>query len=391
MYGGNHALSFPLCGIKASKKSLNNSENKKKELIKTMTVITVDNANKNQEPHLHIPRAQAADDIMNRYDVIIVGGGVAGLSAGLYASRDGFNTLILEGDYVSSTEMPGGALLLTPEIENFPGFPGGEGSALIATIKQQAAKFGATIVRDLVEEISFTTQKCGTHIVKTLNGKVYETRTIILATGAVARQLGVDGEEDFIGRGVSTCATCDGFFFEEKKVVVVGGGDTAVEDALFLRRYASEVTMLVRGDSLRSTGPEAREAYLLAEEESSNFNILWNTSVTSINNNGDNVTSVSYSSNGEEGKIETDGVFVAIGRDPSTAFLMNSEGVTLDEEGYIVVKDNSNEVAGNAVGVYAAGDAVDKKFRQAITSAGRAVECALQAREYIMTVKRECA
>lgn len=353
-----------------------------------MTAINLENADEDKTPSLETANPLVVETIMNRYDVIIVGGGVAGLSAGLYASRDGFSTLVLEGDFVSATEMPGGALLLTPEIENFPGFPGGAGGELISVIKTQAAKFGANIVRDLVEDISFSTEKCGLHTVKTLKGKVYEAKTIILATGAVARQLGVEGEADFIGRGVSTCATCDGFFFEGKEVIVVGGGDTAVEDALFLRRYASKVTMLVRGDSLRSTGPEAREAFLLSEEEDSNFNILWNTNVTSINNNGENVISASYVRNGEEGLIETDGVFVAVGRDPSTAFLMNSENVELDSEGYILVEDNSNEVKGNAVGVFAAGDAVDKRFRQAITSAGRAVEAALQAREHLMTVKR---
>lgn len=355
-------------------------------------MTATDLENTAQNPLLSTPTTPVTTEIiLNRYDVIVVGGGVAGLSAGLYAARDGFSTLILEGDFVSATEMPGGALLLTPEIENFPGFPGGEGAALVSTIKEQAKRFGATIVRDLVEDINFATEICHLHTIKTLKGSTYEGRTVILATGAVARQLGVEGEADFIGRGVSTCATCDGFFFEDKKVVVVGGGDTAVEDALFLRRYASEVTMLVRGSSLRSTGPEAREAYALSEEKDSNFNILWNTSVKSIENNGEQVTAVTYIDQNGAGLLEIDGVFVAIGRDPSTAFLANSNGVELDEEGYILVEDNSNEVRGTAVGVFAAGDAVDKRFRQAITSAGRAVESALQAREYLMTSKRACS
>lgn len=353
-----------------------------------MSTTNLENATDDQNAGLQPVKPVTVETIMNRYDVIIVGGGVAGLSAGLYASRDGFSTLVLEGDFVSSTEMPGGALLLTPEIENFPGFPGGAGSDLVANIKAQATRFGANIVRDLVADIEFTDIKCGLHTVRTLKGNVYEAKTIILATGAVARQLGVEGESDFIGRGVSTCATCDGFFFDGKKVVIVGGGDTAVEDALFMRRYASEVTMLVRGDSLRSTGPEAREAYLLAEDENVPFTIRWNTSVTAIENNGESVTSVVVESNCEEDVIETDGVFVAIGRDPSTAFLLESDKVELDSEGYILVEDNSNEVKGTAVGVYAAGDAVDKRFRQAVTSAGRAVEAALQAREYLMTARR---
>lgn len=352
-----------------------------------MTAIDLENTEQ-QEPTLTPSQPITAETIMNRYDVIIVGGGVAGLSAGLYAARDGFSTLILEGDFVSATDMPGGALLLTPEIENFPGFPGGKGSALVKTIKEQATRFGATIVRDLVEDIDFATEACNLHTVKTLKGKIYEGRTVILATGAVARTLGVEGEVDFIGRGVSTCATCDGFFYEGKKVVVVGGGDTAVEDALFLRRYASEVTMLVRGDSLRATGPEAREALALSEEEGSHFKIQWNSTVTSINSNDDILTSVTCTTGTGVAVVETDGVFVAIGRDPSTAFLANSNGVELDDEGYILVKDNSNEIQGAAVGVFAAGDAVDKRFRQAITSAGRAVESALQAREYLMTSRR---
>ena len=355
-----------------------------------MTVADIKNEDQNN-PNLKRSTTLEVETIMNRYDVVVIGGGVAGLSAGLYASRDGFSTLVLEGDFVSATEMPGGALLLTPEIENFPGFPGGAGSDLVSIIKGQASKFGANIVRDLVENITFSTEKCGLHVITTLKGVVYEAKTIILATGAVARQLGVKGEAEFIGQGVSTCATCDGFFFEDKKVVVVGGGDTAVEDALFLRRYASEVTMLVRGDSLRSTGPEAREALALSEEEESNFNIIWNSRVSEINNDGEKVISISYTKEGEEIIHDTDGVFVAIGRDPSTAFLVNSEGVELDDEGYIVVESNSNKVKGTAVGVFAAGDAVDKKFRQAITSAGRAVESALEAREYLMTATRDAS
>lgn len=349
---------------------------------------TIDITPMKNETQLSVPPTMLAETMMNRYDVLIVGGGVAGLSAGLYAARNGFSTLILEGDFVSATNMPGGALLLTPSIENFPGFPGGEGNALIGTIKEQAKRFGAEIVRDLVKTAELSEEVWGWHTIKTRKGKTFEAKTVILTPGAVARQLGVEGETEFIGRGVSTCATCDGFFFEGKKVIVAGGGDTAVEDALFLRRYASEVTMLVRGDSLRATGPEAREAYALNEDPASAFNIVWNTSVTSINNDGENVVSASYLQEGVPKTIETDGVFVAVGRIPSTEFLAESDTVELDSEGYIKVKDNSTEVQGRSVGVFAAGDAVDKRFRQAITSAGRAVESSLEAREYLMTADR---
>jgi thioredoxin reductase (NADPH) len=332
-------------------------------------------------------KTQALDDIMNRFDVIIIGGGVAGLSAGVYSARDGFSTLIIEGDYISSTEMPGGALLLTPDIENFPGYMGGTGTELIENIRAQAEKFGAHIVTELVSEVDFSETICGLHTIKTNAGNTYTAKAVLLTTGAVARQLNVAGEMEFIGRGVSTCATCDGFFYGGKEVVVVGGGDTAVEDALFLRRYASKVTMIVRGNHFRATGPDAREALELSEKEGSNFNVIWNSTVQSVNNADDKVVSVTYQTDGVVNELPIDGLFVAIGRDPSTTFLANSN-VALDQEGYIVREPESNKVAGNSTGVFAAGDAVDKKFRQAITSAGRAVEAALEAREYLLTSSR---
>lgn len=325
-------------------------------------------------------------DITNRYDIAIIGGGVAGLSAGIYAARDGFSTLIIEGDYISNTEMPGGALLLTPDIENFPGFTKGEGTELVNIIRDQAESFGADIITELAAEVTFSEEMCGLHTITTSTGSTYTVKAVILATGAVARQLGVLGEMEFLGKGVSTCATCDGFFYTGKEVVVVGGGDTAVEDALFLRRYATKVTMLVRGDSLRATGPDAREALELSENPNSNFTILWNTTIQSVNGE-DTVTSINYTTDGVTAEKTVDGVFVAIGRDPSTSFLAHSN-VPLDQEGYIIREPDSNKVSGRSVGVFAAGDAVDKKFRQAITSAGRAVEAALQAREYLLTAKR---
>jgi len=329
----------------------------------------------------------SVNDIMSRFDTVIIGGGVAGLSAGIYSARDGFSTLIIEGDFISNTEMPGGALLLTPEIENFPGFTRGEGTELVTIIRDQAESFGAHIVTELVETVKFSEESCGLHEITTNAGNTYTAKAVILATGAVARQLGVNGEMDYFGRGVSTCATCDGFFYTEKEVVVVGGGDTAVEDALFLRRYASKVTMLVRGDSFRATGPDAREALELSEKEGSNFNIIWNSTVQSVNGEDNKVTSVTYQTEGTVHQLATDGMFVAIGRDPSTSFLADSN-VALDQEGYIVRESDTNKVSGGAVGVFAAGDAVDKKYRQAVTSAGRAVEAALEAREYLLTARR---
>lgn len=328
------------------------------------------------------------DHLLNTYDVIIIGGGVAGLSAALYTARDGLSTLVLEGDYVSATQLPGGALLLTPDIENFPGFMEGTGDELITLIKTQALKFGAKIETALAETINFKDFACCMHEITDNNGHTYRAKSIILATGAVARQIGIPGELENLGTGVSTCATCDGFFFQGKEVIVVGGGDTAVEDAIFLRAHASKVTMIVRGEDLRAKGPEARQALELSETEGSNFNIVWNTTVKEIlTDEAGTVNRVLLNTKDEETVFNTDGVFVAVGRDPSTTYLKDTP-VLLDDEGYIVTEPGSVKLLNNIPGVFAAGDAVDKKYRQAITSAGKAVEAALEAREYLLTATR---
>lgn len=324
---------------------------------------------------------------METYDVIIVGGGVAGLSAGIYSARDGFKTLILEGDFTSNVEMPGGALLLTSDIENFPGFLHGEGSELIAVIRTQAENFGAEIVTAKAESAVFATAPCEFHTI-TSGDKTYRAKAVILTTGAIARQLGIPGEAEYYGRGVSSCATCDGDFFKEGTIAVIGGGDTAVEDALYMRRFAKQVYLMPRKNDLRAKGPEAREAVILDEEPESNFDILWSSNVETVNSLNNKVAGVTYrDGNGNLANLELDGVFVAIGRDPATSFLKNS-GVVFDDEGYILTQSDSTKVAGNTVGVFAAGDAVDKVFRQAITSAGRAVEAALEARAYLLTATR---
>lgn len=316
------------------------------------------------------------------FDIIIVGGGVAGLSAAIYAARDGFKTLVLEGTVESSVDAPGGALLLTSDIENFPGFLGGEGAELISIIRTQAENFGADIREERVANLDATTETGGTHRITTTDGNVYCTRTVILATGAVARRLGIKGEDELYGRGVSTCATCDGFFYREKTVAVVGGGDTAIEDALLLTRYAKNVHLIVRGDTFRASGPEARE--ILTHP---NVTILWNSTVeevvaTEAGNAVDHL--LVKSKNGTTTELNVDGMFIAIGSDPATKFLENSL-VETDEDGYIQTLQGTTRVKGNLPGIFAAGDVADKVFRQAITSAGKAVEAALEARAYINT------
>ncbi len=313
------------------------------------------------------------------YDTIIIGGGVAGLSAAIYSSRDGFSTLVLEGELMSNVDYPGGALMLTPDIENFPGFVGGEGSELIDILKTQAEKFGSQIVEERATQFDFANAESSDkiHTVYTTNN-VYKTRSIILAMGATAKLLEVPGELEFYGKGVSTCATCDGFFFREKIVAVVGGGDTAIEDALFLTRYAKEVNLIVRGNKLKASGPQARE--ILAHPQ---VNIIWNTTVETIVG-VNSVESVILKDTGDNlSELALDGVFVAIGRTPATESIQTSP-VNIDSEGYIMVNGDSTHVMGNVVGVFAAGDVVDKVYRQAITSAGKAAQAALDSRHYLL-------
>lgn len=311
------------------------------------------------------------------YDVIIIGGGVAGLSAAIYAARDGFRTLVLEGEPVSNTDMPGGALMLTESIENFPGFDSGRGEDLIENIKAQAEKFGAEILGARVEHITPNTEFGKLHRVGA-NGMDYKTRAIIIATGAVARNLDIHGEQEYWGRGVSTCATCDGWAFRNKTVVVIGGGDTAVEDATVLTQYATKVYLMHRRAELRAVGVELEHL-----RDSAKAELVLSATPHEILGEDGKVTRLQYIQHGETKELTVDGVFVAIGRDPATDFLHNT-GIELDAAGYVLTADNSTRVRGGFSGIFAAGDAVDQIFRQAITSAGRAVEAALEARSYLL-------
>ena len=315
------------------------------------------------------------------FDVAIIGGGVAGLSAGIYASRDNLNTLVLEGTIESSVDAPGGALLLTSNIENYPGYEGAAGEELISTMRAQAETFGAIIKGERVSDLDAKLKTGEKHVITTTEGNTYLARSIIIATGAIARRLGIAGEEELYGRGVSTCATCDGFMFKEKTVAVVGGGDTAVEDALLLTGYAKKVYLIVRGNDLRSSGPEAREII-----NHPDVTILWNTTVESVTPtaNGFSVDHIvtQNRTTKELTNIDVDGLFVAIGSDPATGFL-NHSAVLLDSDGYIKTIPGTTRVEGGIPGIFAAGDVADKVFRQAITSAGTAVQAALEVRAYL--------
>jgi thioredoxin reductase (NADPH) len=320
----------------------------------------------------------------NIYDTIILGGGVGGLSAAIYTGRDAIKTLLIEGELVSNTELPGGALMLTESIENFPGYSG-TGEGLIELLRSQVDALSDV---ERVEGLAVSFVRLENGLVEVGYSEYGDEPTLVLgksiliSTGAVSRKLGVPGEDEFYGRGVSTCATCDGAFYKDKVVGVVGGGDTAVEDALYLTRHASKVKVFVRSDKLRTNSPEARE--LLKHEK---VEIIWNTAITSIN--GENtVTSVNTKTNGADDAepVVLDGLFVAIGRDPNTAFLSDS-GLRLSD-GYLVTDSAQRCSAGDGTvtpNIFAVGDVADAKYVQAITAAGDAVKAALGIREHLMS------
>ena len=301
------------------------------------------------------------------HDVVIVGSGPAGYTAAIYTARAGFKPVVVAGALAA-----GGALMNTTEVENFPGFPEGVlGPELMDNMRQQAEKFGA----DVRYEDAYTLELEGDIKKITLEDETLLARSVILATGSEYRHMNVPGEEEFSGRGVSFCATCDGFFFRDKHVIVVGGGDSAMEEATFLTKFASKVTVVHRRDQLRASKAMADRA--LANEK---IEFAWNSVVEEVL--GDSaVTGVRLRSTVDDSTrvLDTDGVFVAIGHLPRTAVV--SGQVALDEAGYILVNDPGT--ATSLPGVFACGDAVDHTYRQAITAAGSGCRAALDAQHWL--------
>lgn len=306
------------------------------------------------------------------YDVLIIGGGISGLTAGIYAARSGQKTFIVQGGYNSATDMPGGQLLLTNDIANFPGFKG-SGTELVESVLEQAEEAGCEMVEENATDFYFSSTSHLPHLVRTESGEEYTATSVILATGAVARRLGIEGEDEYFSRGVSTCATCDGAFFKDKTVVVVGGGDTAVEDALYMSNIAKKVIVAHRRDRFRTDSPESRSL-----QARKNVEIRWNTIVESIAGTK-TVESARFRnvSSGETYAEPTDGVFVAIGHDPATENFRGSS-VTLADGGYIKVKDTLT----SEPGVFAAGDVADSVYRQAVTAAATGAQAAMNAIKY---------
>ena len=305
---------------------------------------------------------------MTVHELIIIGSGPAGYTAAIYAARAALNPVVFEGALDS-----GGALMNTTEVENFPGFPDGVmGPDLMGQMRSQAEKFGAQLISDDVGAVDLTGK-----IKKVTDsaGKIWEAKAVILAMGSGYRKLGVEGEEQLSGRGVSWCATCDGAFFRDKPIAVIGGGDSAVEEATFLTRFASRVTLVHRRDELRASKAMASRA-----EKDPKLDFAWNSVVESINGDA-RVESVTLrdTATGETRRLEVSGVFVAIGHDPRSTLVKGQ--VELDGAGYVKVVAGSQ--ATNLPGVFACGDLVDHTYRQAITAAGSGCRAALDAERWL--------
>jgi thioredoxin reductase (NADPH) len=300
-------------------------------------------------------------------NVIIIGSGPAGYTAAVYAARASLKPLMFEGSVTA-----GGALMTTTEVENFPGFRDGiMGPALMDEMRAQAERFGAELVADDIVEVDLTGD---VKTVKTATD-TYTARSVILAMGSGYRKLGLPNEEALSGRGVSWCATCDGFFFKEQHIAVVGGGDSAIEEATFLTRFGSKVSLIHRRDELRASKIMQERAFADPKLE-----VIWNSEVASING-AESLESLTLRDTvtGETSELPATGLFIAIGHDPRSELLPGQ--VDLDDDGYVLV--NHPSTATNLTGVFAAGDLVDHHYRQAVTAAGTGCAAALDAERYL--------
>jgi len=304
-------------------------------------------------------------DKTKQFDVVIIGSGPAGYTAGIYTSRAKLKTLIISGT------LPGGQLMTTSEVENYPGFPNGIfGPELMMNMRQQSERFGSNIVDDEVIEVNFKKRP----FVIITHSETYLAESVIISTGASPQKLGIKAEQHFAGRGVSYCATCDGPFFKGEDIIVVGGGDTALEEAAFLTKFGKTVKLIHRRDSLRASKILQEKAF-----ENPKIQFLWNNVIADIKGDKKVVTVIVKDiKNGKEHSIPAGGLFVAIGHEPNTTIFKDQ--LTLDDKGYIVLQNNTRT---SIEGVFAAGDVHDYRYRQAVTAAGFGCMAALDVEKWL--------
>jgi len=304
--------------------------------------------------------------------VIIIGSGPAGLTSAIYAARASLAPLVIEGEPSSTSDQPGGQLMLTTEVENFPGFPEGiMGPELMSRFREQASRFGAEFITEKVTKVDFSSRPFRVWIRDT----EYKAQSIIVSTGAQSLMLGLPRETELIGHGVSTCATCDGFFFRGHEIAVVGGGDSAIEEASFLTKFASKVNLIVRRDVFRASK-------IMQERAMSNpkINVIWNSQVTELH--GTNTLSgvtLSNSVTGETTQLPVTGLFIAIGHRPNTDLFTGI--LDMEDTGYLVTVPGSSRT--NIEGVFACGDVQDHTYRQAITAAGSGCMAAIDCERWL--------
>ena len=309
-----------------------------------------------------------------QHKVIIIGSGPAGLTAAIYTARASLSPLVIEGEPSSTSDQPGGQLMLTTEVENFPGFPEGiMGPELMMNFRTQAARFGAEFITEKVTKVDFSSRPFKVWI----RDQEHTADSIIVATGAQSLMLNLPRESDLIGHGVSTCATCDGFFFRNHEIAVVGGGDSAIEEAIFLTKFATKVHLIVRRDVLRASRIMQERA--LTNEK---IEIHWNSQVTELHGES-SLSSVTLKNNadGTSAPLAVTGLFIAIGHKPNTSIFTGV--LDMEESGYLLTREGSTYT--NVEGVFAAGDVQDHVYRQAITAAGSGCAAAIDCERWLET------
>jgi thioredoxin reductase (NADPH) len=312
---------------------------------------------------------------MTKRNVIVIGSGPAGLTAAIYTARANLNPLVIEGEPSSTSDQPGGQLMLTTEVENFPGFTDGiMGPELMMNMRKQAERFGAEFLTEKVTRVDFSKRPFKMWV----RESEYQADAVIVSTGARSLMLGLEPESRLLGHGLSTCATCDGFFFRGQQIAVVGGGDSALEEAIFLTKFADKVTLIHRRDELRASKIMQDRAFANPKIE-----FLWNHTVTDIYGT-DKITGIQVTSTVDSSTCDLDvtGLFVAIGHRPNTDLFRDV--LDLDENGYIVTRADSSYTSID--GVFAAGDVKDHVYKQAVTSAGSGCMAAIDAERWLEAV-----